>query len=84
MNEERTLNVLNLRRFILIYHIGFFIFLLMYAFINNTVDDLMKFEGIAGESYKISTLLIFSMEIFLAYFLGFFQGICYASYVEKS
>lgn len=66
-------------------HLGFLVFLLVYAFIENCVGWMMgTYHSETIPSYNMSGLLLMALDVFMAYFIGFFEEFSFSLYVSKS
>ena len=66
-------------------HLGFLVFLLVYAFIENYVGWMMGRNYIMEmPPYNMSGLLLIAMDLFMAYFIGLFEELCFSLYVNSS
>lgn len=66
-------------------HLGFLAFLLAYAFIDNCVGWIMGSNyTMELPPYNMSGLLLMAMDLFMAYFIGFFEELCFSLYVDSS
>ncbi len=74
---------LNFTEYVLIFHWGFLLFLIFYAFIEDIVGWLMGTESLKAQPYNMSGLLIMCMEIFMIFIIGIFEGVCVISFEKQ-
>lgn len=66
-------------------HLGFLVFLLVYAFIENCVGWMMgTYHSETIPPYNMSGLLLMALDVFMAYLIGFFEEFSFSLYVSSS
>lgn len=66
-------------------HIGFLVFLIVYAFIENHISWMMGADyRLIVPPYNMSGLLIIALDLFMTYCIGFFEAMCFSLYVSSS
>lgn len=64
-------------------HLGFLLFLILYAFVEDTAEWLMGNPGAMRFPYNMSGLIFDALGLFMASFAGAFEGLCFSLYVNR-
>lgn len=80
---KHTVKEINYIKVVIGWHIGFLLFILLYTAIGILMEELMGTATFQKEFYSMSGLLIVMIDVFGAYFVGFFEGLCFVFFIQQ-